>query len=204
MSSGAQSGLEQSCVCILIEDDTSNQANPLSYCVSWDLVHEQAVMLRLGLNAGNIYPKLAEHMGAFCARTLYNTSLLALSSTQHRWGQYCSRGLGECTPAMCSSSCLGRRLAVCARIVLQNIGCKTLHATHDSMQLDMLHRELVARFANNEMCRITEALIFREPYSAAEAKNKWTAPHLDSDVAALQADEEARAAAGRLQVSTAI
>lgn len=46
--------------------------------------NEQAVMLRLGLNAGNIYPKLAQHMGAFCARTLYNTSLLALSSTQHR------------------------------------------------------------------------------------------------------------------------
>jgi 5-methylthioribose kinase len=43
-------------------------------------------MLRLGLNAGNIYPKLAQHMGAFCARTLYNTSLLALSSTQHRSG----------------------------------------------------------------------------------------------------------------------
>lgn len=42
-------------------------------------------MLRLGLNAGNVYPKLAAHMGAFCARTLYNTSLLALTSTQHRW-----------------------------------------------------------------------------------------------------------------------
>lgn len=68
----------------------------------------------------------------------------------------------------------------------------------------MCCRELVARFANDEMCRITEALIFQDPYSAAEAKNKWTAPHLDADVEALQADEDARAAAGRLQVSAAM
>ena len=62
----------------------------------------------------------------------------------------------------------------------------------------------MARFANDEMCRITEALIFQEPYSAAEVKNKWNSPHLDADVKVLQADGDARAAAGRLQVSTAI
>lgn len=63
----------------------------------------QAVMLRLGLNAGNIYPKLAQHMGAFCARTLYNTSLLALSSTQHRSGKPAGVDLAsvhlQCAPA---------------------------------------------------------------------------------------------------------
>lgn len=42
------------------------------------------VMLRLGLIAGNVYPNLAEHMGNFCARTLYSTSLFALDSTRHR------------------------------------------------------------------------------------------------------------------------
>lgn len=58
----------------------------------------------------------------------------------------------------------------------------------------------MARFANNEMCRITEALIFQEPFCASERKNRWTSPQLDADVAALHADEEARAAAGRLKV----
>ena len=47
----------------------------------------QAVMLRLGLNAGDIYPQLAAHMGAFTARTLFNTSLLALDSSAHRFQQ---------------------------------------------------------------------------------------------------------------------
>jgi len=58
----------------------------------------------------------------------------------------------------------------------------------------------VARFANDEMCRISETLIFQEPYYAAADKNKWTSPQLDEDVKALHADADARAAAGRLQV----
>ena len=88
MSAGAQSGLDHLCICTLVKVDISENANTWC-CVVWlkCAYMLQAVMLRLGLNAGNIYPKLAEHMGAFCARTLYNTSLLALSSTQHRSGQ---------------------------------------------------------------------------------------------------------------------
>jgi 5-methylthioribose kinase len=160
---------------------------------------KQAVMLRLGLNAGNVYPKLAEHMGAFCARTLYNTSLLALSSTQHRWGAMCRHGLCGCTLHL---QCTLAQFCITPRA--KSTWYLLQHVARDTSQRHarICCRELVGHFANDEMCRITEALIFQEPYSAAEAKNKWTSPHLDSDVKALQADEDARAAAGRLQVSS--
>jgi len=43
------------------------------------------VMLRLGIIAGEVYSKLGNHIASFLARTLFHTSLFALSSAQHRW-----------------------------------------------------------------------------------------------------------------------
>lgn len=46
----------------------------------------------------------------------------------------------------------------------------------------------VARFCGNiEMCRLTEQVIFTEPYMEA-SNNRWTSPHLDADAQALRED----------------
>lgn len=100
------------------------------------------LILRRGLIAGEVYPKLAEHMAEFLATTLFHTSLIKLDSTTFR------------------------------------------------------HKQ--AHYTNNEMCRLTEQVIFTEPYCTAK-NNRWTSPQLDADVAALQGDLEARAAIGELK-----
>ncbi|KAG0569049.1 hypothetical protein M758_6G057800 [Ceratodon purpureus] len=52
----------------------------------------------------------------------------------------------------------------------------------------MKHRKEVAHFCGNiEMCRLTEQVIFTEPYMDA-ANNRWSSPHLDTDVQALRED----------------
>lgn len=42
------------------------------------------IILRKGLIAGTVYPLLAQHMAEYMASTLFNTSLLALSTLKHR------------------------------------------------------------------------------------------------------------------------
>ena len=47
----------------------------------------------------------------------------------------------------------------------------------------------VAEFCGNvELCRLTEQVIFTEPYMIA-TNNRWTSPHLDDDAKALREDE---------------
>lgn len=41
---------------------------------------------RRALTAGKIYPKLAQHLATFMARTLFGTSLFALDAKTWRWG----------------------------------------------------------------------------------------------------------------------
>jgi len=54
-------------------------------------------------------------------------------------------------------------------------------------------RPLIAFFAGNiELCEITERLVFNEPFRSSP-NNRWTSPHLDAHVAALQGT-------GRLQM----
>eukprot|EP00249_Psilotum_nudum_P021182 c28009_g1_i1 orf=420-2933(-) len=92
------------------------------------------IILRKGLIAGIRYPYLAEHMSDYMSRTLYYTSLIALSTDKHK-------------PA-------------------------------------------VAQFCGNvELCRLTEQVIFTEPYMVA-ANNRWTTPHLDEDVKSVREDVE--------------
>ena len=57
---------------------------------------------------------------------------------------------------------------------------------------------IAAFCGNTAMCKITEDLIFTEPYFAAPM-NRWTAPHLDDIVATLQRDEDLKLAASRLK-----
>ncbi|KAI5074128.1 hypothetical protein GOP47_0010089 [Adiantum capillus-veneris] len=91
------------------------------------------IILRKGLIKGIIYPCLGDHMSEYMAKTLFYTSLLAISTTTHR--------------------------------------------------------SAVAEFCGNvELCRLTEQVIFTEPYMEA-TNNRWTAPQLDEDVKALRNDK---------------
>ncbi|MEM9011349.1 MAG: S-methyl-5-thioribose kinase [Pseudomonadota bacterium] len=61
-------------------------------------------------------------------------------------------------------------------------------------------KALIADFAGNTaLCKITEDLIFTEPYMLAE-NNRWTEPYLDGHAAALRADAELKVAISRLKL----
>ena len=60
-----------------------------------------------------------------------------------------------------------------------------------------------ARFQNGDLCRLTEQVIFSDPYRAAKI-NRHTAPQLDAEAAALRADPQAKAAAAALKVASRI
>ncbi len=50
----------------------------------------------------------------------------------------------------------------------------------------------MAQFSRNvEMCRLTEEVIFTNPYRVA-ASNRWTSPHLDADAQSLREDSRAK------------
>jgi 5-methylthioribose kinase len=59
-------------------------------------------------------------------------------------------------------------------------------------------RKQLAEFENNEMCRLTEQVIFTDPYFKAQF-NRHTSPHLDEEAVALYSDTAAKAAAARLK-----
>lgn len=90
------------------------------------------IILRKGLISGIEYPLLAEHMSEFMSRTLFFTSLLSLTTTQHK--------------------------------------------------------RSVAKFCGNvELCRLTEQVIFSDPYKVSP-HNRWTSPYLDRDAEAVRED----------------
>lgn len=67
---------------------------------------------------------------------------------------------------------------------------KTLFHTSDIGMNAEEKKALVSKFSgNHELCKITEDLIFSEPYFAAE-RNNWTSPQLDEDVHKVWQDEE--------------
>jgi 5-methylthioribose kinase len=92
------------------------------------------IIMRKGLNDGIRYPKFAQHIGVFMARTLGNTSDLVLDY--------------------------------------------------------LTKKQEVARFINPELCKITEDLVFTQPYRQHEL-NGFHA-ELEPQVLALQADEALR------------
>eukprot|EP00300_Choanocystis_sp_HF-7_P002849 c12164_g1_i1.p1 GENE.c12164_g1_i1~~c12164_g1_i1.p1 ORF type:complete len:435 (+),score=97.51 c12164_g1_i1:46-1305(+) len=64
------------------------------------------------------------------------------------------------------------------------------------------HRELVAKFTNVELCQLTEAVVFTDPFvepQHARFPNKWTSPQLDADAAALDKDIPLKVAVAALK-----
>ncbi|EJD6538546.1 S-methyl-5-thioribose kinase [Providencia rettgeri] len=92
------------------------------------------IILRKEVMAGKKFPKLAEDIGTFIAKTLFYTSDIGMKADQKK--------------------------------------------------------ALTAQFAlNHELCKITEDLIFTEPYFNAE-RNNWLSPELDQAVEKMWQDKE--------------
>ena len=105
---------------------------------------EPHIIMRKGLVAGKRYPRFADDITTFMARTLYFTSDLGLSTAEKKEG--------------------------------------------------------IAAFAGNHaLCKITEDLIFTDPYRVAE-QNRWTTPQLDGLAASLRDDLELHVAISRLKL----
>lgn len=66
----------------------------------------------------------------------------------------------------------------------------SLYGTSDLALPAVQKKAMIARFAGNtDLCRITEDLIFTDPYVISE-RNRWTSPELDADAAAVRDDHE--------------
>ncbi|MBR0775851.1 S-methyl-5-thioribose kinase [Bradyrhizobium diazoefficiens] len=77
---------------------------------------------------------------------------------------------------------------------------RTLFFTSDLARSAAEKKEGIAAFAGNHaLCKITEDLIFTDPYRIAE-QNRWTAPYLDALAASLRDDMELHVAISRLKL----
>ncbi|MCA1384786.1 S-methyl-5-thioribose kinase [Bradyrhizobium sp. BRP23] len=77
---------------------------------------------------------------------------------------------------------------------------RTLFFTSDLALSAAEKKEAIAAFAGNHaLCKITEDLIFTDPYRIAE-QNRWTAPYLDGLAANLREDLELHVAVSRLKL----
>lgn len=105
---------------------------------------EPHIIMRRGMIAATVYPKFAEDMSTFMARTLYFTSDLALTADKKK--------------------------------------------------------AMIGAFSGNTaLCKITEDLIFTDPYRVAEL-NRWTSPQLDSYAARWREDGDLKVAVSRLKL----
>jgi 5-methylthioribose kinase len=77
---------------------------------------------------------------------------------------------------------------------------RTLFLSSDLAVPAAQKKEGIAAFAGNHaLCKITEDLIFTEPYFAAE-QNRWTSPWLDATAAAFREDLDLHVAISRLKL----
>ncbi|XP_066349912.1 uncharacterized protein [Miscanthus floridulus] len=61
------------------------------------------------------------------------------------------------------------------------------------------HKKGVAKYsANAEMCRLTEQVVFSDPYRVSKF-NRWTSPYLDKDAEAVREDDELKLEAAELK-----
>ena len=105
---------------------------------------EPHIIMRRGMIAGVEYPKFAEDISTFMARTLYFTSDLALTADKKK--------------------------------------------------------SMIGAFSGNTaLCKITEDLIFTDPYRVAEL-NRWTSPQLDGYAARWREDGDMKVAVSRLKL----
>lgn len=105
---------------------------------------EPHIIMRHGMIAGVEYPRFANDIATFMARTLYFTSDLALTA-------------------------------------------------------DTKKAMIGAFSGNTALCKITEDLIFTDPYRIAEL-NRWTKPYLDSYAAQWREDGDLKVAVSRLKI----
>src|SRR5437773_843851 len=77
---------------------------------------------------------------------------------------------------------------------------RTLFFSSDLAISAIEKKEGIAAFAGNHaLCKITEDLIFTEPYCEAE-QNRWTQPYLDATAAAFREDLDLHVAISRLKL----
>ncbi|MEM8663948.1 MAG: S-methyl-5-thioribose kinase [Pseudomonadota bacterium] len=82
---------------------------------------------------------------------------------------------------------------------LSTFAARTLFFTSDLALRADEKKALLADFAGNTaLCRITEDLVFTEPYMIAE-NNRWTSPELDGWAAAIREDSDLKVAVSRLK-----
>lgn len=106
---------------------------------------EPHIIMRRGMIAGTVYPKFAEDISTFMARSLFFTSDLARKADEKK--------------------------------------------------------AMIAAFAGNTaLCKITEDLIFTDPYRIAEL-NRWTSPQLDPYAARWREDGDLKVAISRLKLN---
>ena len=76
----------------------------------------------------------------------------------------------------------------------------TLYYTSDMALPAAEKRELVAAFSGNtELCKITEDLIFTDPYMVC-SRNRWTSPQLDDVAAEIRGDAALKRAVSALKL----
>ena len=77
---------------------------------------------------------------------------------------------------------------------------KTLFFTSDLYLKADQKKELNSRFImNTELCKITEDLIFTDPYTYNK-NNRWTSPHLDRQKKEIETNDDLKIAVSRLKV----
>ena len=77
---------------------------------------------------------------------------------------------------------------------------RTLFFSSDLALSAAAKKEAIASFAGNHaLCKITEDLIFTDPYRIAE-QNRWTSPWLDATAADIRADLDLHVAVSRLKL----
>ncbi|XP_022149197.1 methylthioribose kinase [Momordica charantia] len=76
---------------------------------------------------------------------------------------------------------------------------KTLFGTSLLCNSTTVHKASVAEFCGNvELCRLTEQVVFSDPYKVSEY-NRWTSPHLDHDAEAIREDNILKAEIAELK-----
>ena len=75
---------------------------------------------------------------------------------------------------------------------------RTLFATSDFALDSAEKRQLTAQFTNTELCRISEDLIFTEPYLLDAPRNHWN-PRIEAEVRSFQQDTYLKVAAAQLK-----
>lgn len=99
------------------------------------------------------------------------------------------------------------RKALIARTRLDNMApvigrfmAETLFRSSDlALSAEEKKREIALFAGNTDLCKITEDLVFTDPYFDQELNN-WTSPELDADVMAIRADQDWKIAVQELKL----